>query len=137
MEQKEMTSRAAAARSISNLMLNPSFHRDLAKADMLDSDGEIPMVVVGADEPAVVAIHRMERVDRDRVVLATAFDSRVHIIYMKTTESSGSSGDLVDIVGGITVRDWLEMMRVRPGCTYHASGSDIMSAMNASEYAVA
>ncbi|MBD1541046.1 hypothetical protein G9E11_01995 [Arthrobacter sp. IA7] len=137
MEQEDMTSRAAAARSISNLMLNPSFHRDLAEAAVIDDDGEIPMVVAGSDEAAVVAIHRMERVGRDCVVLATAFDDRVHIIYMKTTDSSGRAEDLVDIVGGITVRDWLEMMRLNPGRTYHTSGSDIMSAMNSSEYALA
>lgn len=137
MEQKDMmSSRAEAARTISNLMSNPAFHRDLAQAAVMDDDGEIPMVVAGSDESAVLAIHRMERVNRNEVVLATCFDERVHVIYMKTTNTSGTSRDLIDIVGGITVRDWFEMMRLNPGRTYHTSGSDIMAAVNSSDYAV-
>jgi hypothetical protein len=138
MEQKEMmSSRADAARRVSILMLNPSFHRDLARQDVLDDEGEISMVIAGSDESAIIAIHRMERVKSARVVLATTFDDRVHVLYMKTEDVSEPSHDVVDVVGGMTVRDWLEMIRINPGRTYHASGSDVMSAVDASEYAVA
>lgn len=132
------SSRADAARRVSMLMLNPQFHRDMEAQNVLDQDGEIPMVVTGSDESAIIAIHRMERVKASRIVLATAFDGRVHVVYVTHEDSSSdASHDVADVVGGMTVRDWFEMMRINPGRTYHCSGSDIMSAAAASEYAVA
>lgn len=132
------SSRTEAARHVSALMLNPEFHRDLAGQDLLNENGEIPMVVAGADESAVVTLHRMERIKATRVVVVTYMDERIAVIVMKTVTASESKKELVDVVGGMTVRDWIEMMRLNPGaCTYHASGSDIMSAVNASEYAIA
>lgn len=131
------SSRADAVRRVSMLMTNPKFHRDMAEHNVVNEDGEIPMIVTGSDESAVVAMHRMERVKASKIVLATAFDHHVHVVYVTVGEDSDPEPHLVDLVGGMTVRDWFEMMRLNPGCTYHASGSDIMSAASASEYAVA
>lgn len=131
------SSRADAVRRVSMLMTNPKFHRDMAENNVVNEDGEIPMIITGSDESAVVAMHRMERAKASRIVLATAFDGHVHVVYVTIEDDSTASPDLVDLVGGMTVRDWFEMMRLNPGSTYHSSGSDIMSAAAASEYAVA
>lgn len=134
-----VSSRAIAAGYVSSLMINPTFHRDLAAKDLLDADGEVPLVVAGADESAVITIHRMERTKASKVVLATYMDGNINIVVMKAEVVDRSAADAIkamDVVGGVTVRDWLQMINEDRAPAYHASGSDIMSTVDASTYAV-
>lgn len=139
MEQADMSvTRADVARSVSMLMLNPKFHRDLERKAVADADGDFPVLVAAPDEPAVVALHRAERMKIEYIVLVTAFDGRVHVCHMRGGRmKKDGAEDPVDLVGGVTVRDWIMMMRENPRSSYVATGSDIMAAVSASEYAVA
>lgn len=127
MERKEIAAtRAEIARRVSILMARPQFYRDLVEMGGLDEDGEIPMIVAGEDESAVVTLHRLEALHVEDVILATTNGpNTVSTIGVRCREVETASSDSIDLVGGMTVRDWLDMVKGQPGASFTSSGSDI------------
>lgn len=140
MERKEViATRATIARMVSTLMAKPQFYRDLVEMGSLDDDGDIPMVIAGEDESAIITMHRLEALHVEDVVLATSSGpTTVNMIGLRCQEVSEPSSDAIDLMSGMTVRDWLDMVKVHPGNSFTASGSDIfIPSANPNQYAVA
>lgn len=117
--------RAEIAHAFSMLMLDPDFMDQFEAYDAVDSDGDVPVIVAAPDESAIITLHRFERVHAASVLLVTEFDENIYVLQMHHVASSGDQAT-VDLVSGQTVREWIELMRSRPGLAYSANGSDIM-----------
>lgn len=140
MERKEVVAaRADIARKVSSLMSRPQFYRDLVEMGGLDEDGDVPMVVAGEDESATLTLHRLESLNIERVILATTNGpTTIHMVGLLNRESDEPSESSIDLIGGMTVRDWLDMAKTHPGSTYTASGTDIfIPSADSSLYSVA
>ncbi|MFC7860706.1 hypothetical protein ACFQ9D_12050 [Arthrobacter koreensis] len=129
MERKEIASaRSRIARSVAMLMADADFVDDLVSRNVLDADGEIPIVIASENESAILTVHRIERVQADRVILVTdAGPNKLGIIQLKKSPASRSDGDAVaDLVSGMTVRDWLDMARMKPGHSFVISSEGLL-----------
>lgn len=139
MESKAITDqRAEVAFHVSMLMLRPAFNQRLAKTDFRDADGGIPMVVAGGNESAIVTLHRLERCEDDHLLLASMKDGRIRVASLSKSEGRRSSPDAMELVGGMTVWDWMGILVGAPEGPRHfySDGSDVMPTSVASEYAV-
>lgn len=141
MGRKEVAAeRARIATQISLLMAQRSFYSDLIAKDALDTDGTIPLIVASEDESAVVAMHRFDRTGLEKVILATNVgDSAIQIVGLRKREDEDSPPESppIDIVGGVTVRQWITLMQEDPGRGYTMTGSDVMPFAESSLYATA
>ncbi|WDF32214.1 hypothetical protein PTW37_10040 [Arthrobacter agilis] len=138
--ESEATSkeRAKVAQGVVMLMLQPDFGQRLANLNYRDADGGVPIIAAGADESAVVTLHRIESADHERMMLASMRDGRIRICNVDQRKGRPALPDRIEIVGGTTVWDWMSTITADEdhAQTFYSAGSDIMPTAAMVEYAL-
>ncbi|MGH3651460.1 hypothetical protein [Glutamicibacter sp.] len=120
--REQLVQRAAVAARLSRDLTNKRFHDRLVSVAPVDDEGDAVVVAAGAEESAVVTIHRIERSAHQKVAMATLVDDQIRVIVMQHTE--GTSGLIQSIPGGLSVEGWVRLMDKSRGGTFNADGSE-------------
>ncbi|QOT16021.1 hypothetical protein [Paenarthrobacter sp. YJN-5] len=113
--RETLKSRAKIAARFSALMRTQKFYEAASEMMPVDSQGEYSVIVADPAESAVVTIHRMEQLREQALTLVTVLDERINVTFFRISDNAGpdtkevdqSSDDVVDITGGMSVKDWL------------------------------
>lgn len=119
-------------RLIDSAMRSPLFTDYLvARPEVRNMRGQYTIVTCGPDEPAAEVFRRVSRYPHS-VVLATAATD-VHAVAVAPRPGDGTRGrerepaaeDVVELVPGMTARDWLGLIRFNPGQEYGIPDGDV------------
>jgi len=128
--KETLKARAKIAAQFSLLMRDPKFFARAEKVIPKDSDGEFTVIIAASFESAALTIHRMEQVGESEATLVTDLDDMLDITSFQGRRGNGIAADTVDVPGGMTVREWLEMVKENKHRAFGAHGSEFAAELS-------
>lgn len=135
MASKEiLIGRAKVSAKLSRSIMNRKFANDLSAIAPRDEDGDMVVIPAAPFEPAVFAIHRMDREKSPIVVVATIIDTTLHVSSFRRAQI-GEFKSRKSIGSGMTVAEWfahIERTRGTGEAAFAADGAEFAADLSSS-----